>query len=341
MGFYKLQGKQHSAGTFGTYDDALAAAETAEEAARAAQPAVVPATGHTVATYMPVFIAGHYVRDTSRDTYGNHAKVVVRHIGGVALHDLTPAVIRTFARTLESSGMSMSTAQKVMSVAKLMCDMAVIDGLLPSNPCAGIRAGSKGHAEMRVLTRAEYDAIYAAMPGHYRLLLETLVSTGMRWGEAIAVKADAVIQIGKKWYVRVRRTYAEIRGVLHLRDFGKTPNAVRNVSIPEHLARRLLAACAASGDGFAFHAVRGGGLLRNTFWRVFKQALRDAGVQGVRVHDLRHTHATWLLADGVPLLDVRDRMGHGNISTTSLYLHLLPTGDDPALGAVERFGMAA
>jgi integrase len=55
-----------------------------------------------------------------------------------------------------------------------------------------------------------------------------------------------------------------------------------------------------------------------------------------RLHDLRHSHASWLLAGGADLEVVRERLGHGNIATTSKYLHTLPTADDTALTALER-----
>jgi integrase len=51
-------------------------------------------------------------------------------------------------------------------------------------------------------------------------------------------------------------------------------------------------------------------------------------------HDLRHGHATWLLADGVPLTTVRDRLGHSSIAVTSIYLHDLDEGG--VLGSLDR-----
>lgn len=55
-----------------------------------------------------------------------------------------------------------------------------------------------------------------------------------------------------------------------------------------------------------------------------------------RLHDLRHSHASWLLAGGADLEVVRERLGHGSISTTGKYLHTLPTADETALAALER-----
>jgi len=71
---------------------------------------------------------------------------------------------------------------------------------------------------------------------------------------------------------------------------------------------------------------------------IWKPALKTAGLGDlrVRVNDLRHAHASWLLAGGADLQVVRDRLGHGSISTTEKYLHTMPEADDTALNALSR-----
>ncbi|WP_220499427.1 MULTISPECIES: tyrosine-type recombinase/integrase [unclassified Microbispora] len=54
------------------------------------------------------------------------------------------------------------------------------------------------------------------------------------------------------------------------------------------------------------------------------------------MHDLRHAHASWLLAGGADLQVVKERLGHGSISTTEKYLHTLPDADETALDALAR-----
>jgi integrase len=102
------------------------------------------------------------------------------------------------------------------------------------------RAAKAASTEMRILTDAEYQAILGAINPHYRLLVRTLWATEMRWGEVLAIRPDAVYKRNGRWYVKVRRTMAQVGGRLTIRDFGKTKNAMREISIPVDLARDLI-----------------------------------------------------------------------------------------------------
>lgn len=81
-----------------------------------------------------------------------------------------------------------------------------------------------------------------------------------------------------------------------------------------------------------------GHLSRDRFTRVvWRRACAGAGIEGiVRMHDLRHAHASWLLAGGADLQVVKERLGHASIATTERYLHTLPDADDTALDALAR-----
>jgi site-specific recombinase XerD len=81
-----------------------------------------------------------------------------------------------------------------------------------------------------------------------------------------------------------------------------------------------------------------GHLSRNWFrTAVWLPALDAANLQiRVRMHDLRHAHASWLLAGGADLQVVRQRLGHGSLRTTERYLHTLPDADETALDALAK-----
>jgi site-specific recombinase XerD len=71
--------------------------------------------------------------------------------------------------------------------------------------------------------------------------------------------------------------------------------------------------------------------------QIWEPALANAGLGfHVRVHDLRHAHASWLLAGGADLQSVKDRMGHARLTTTEQYLHSLPHADAAAIAALDH-----
>jgi integrase len=70
--------------------------------------------------------------------------------------------------------------------------------------------------------------------------------------------------------------------------------------------------------------------------QVWGPARKACGLDSVRIHDLRHAHASWLLAGGADLQVVKERLGHASIATTERYLHSLPDADETALDALSR-----
>ena len=111
--------------------------------------------------------------------------------------------------------------------------------------------------------------------------------------------------------------------------------------LPENLVRQLAAWIDARGvgpDDLLFATREGTPISRNTFrTRVWLPAIKASGIDfDVRVHDLRHAHASWLLAGGSDLKSVMDRMGHAQITTTQRYLHTLPDTDAKNLDALNK-----
>jgi integrase len=87
-----------------------------------------------------------------------------------------------------------------------------------------------------------------------------------------------------------------------------------------------------------FTTAAGTPISRNTFrTRVWLPAVKASGVDfAVRMHDLRHAHVSWLVAEGSDLRSVMERMGHAQIQTTQKYLHALPEADRKNLNALAR-----
>jgi len=118
-------------------------------------------------------------------------------------------------------------------------------------------------------------------------------------------------------------------------------NEARTMELPADLVAQLTNAITArrlGADDLLFATREGTPISRNTFrTRIWLPAVRASGIGfNVRVHDLRHAHASWLLAGGSDLKSVMDRMGHAQITTTQKYLHSLPDADAKNLDALNR-----
>ena len=135
------------------------------------------------------------------------------------------------------------------------------------------------------LTRSQLDRMAAAITPRYRALVLAAALTGLRWGE-LAARTIALDHEAVDAFLGHRRLVGDSDYVF------TTPGGSQGP---------------------------GGPLARSNFWRVWNRAVTDAKLHtlwpehgGLHFHDLRHTHATWLLARRVPLIAVANRLGHAN-----------------------------
>lgn len=200
---------------------------------------------------------------------------------------------------------------------------AVEEGHRDDNPAFrlglpdGIQAEDR---EMRILTPEEYLTVEERIPEHYRTFVRTMYATGLRFSEAIAlrpsdwVNPNLMVRRALKWSPDNNRVF----GV------PKTKAGRRTVTVTDELWDDLDALKARGGE-FLFTAPRGGMILHRTFWsRVWVPAVSHLEPRP-RIHDLRHSHASILLARGIPIHVVSRRLGHSNIQVTvNTYGHLMP-----------------
>ena len=199
----------------------------------------------------------------------------------------------------------------------------------------------------RIITPDQFERLLAAVPDRYRTLVLTAIESGMRWGELAALRPRHLdLAAGM---VRVEETIVEVskkdsptgqRMIVKPYPKDNEPRTLRiSTALTETLDQRIRD-LGLTEDDLLFGSTRAGGqtpMSRNTFrTRAWVPATRQAGLEGIRVHDLRHAHASWLLAGGADLKTVMDRLGHTQIQTTQKYLHTLPDADDKALAAFQR-----
>jgi integrase len=337
-GLYRdASGAQKSAGSFGTETEASKAADYAEALANPPESIEAhPAQKRgkiTVAAYGPKWLDGLLVEPNTRLAYGLSLKHIIHCIGSLTVADVDGDDIRKVIRHMEKLGLADNTIRHALVVTDLMFASAV-PKLRDDNPCDDIKVKVRDQRDMLFATREQARAIEDAIQPRHKLLVRALFGTGCRWGELIAVRGTDVEQRGTGFVLKIRRTIGETSGVgLYLRNYGKSVRAKRDITIPEALARDLMA----YGDTLCFANIKGGWLRRSDFRQhAWKPAVKAAGIPGLRVHDTRHSHASWLANDPrVPLANVRDRLGHSSIAVTSRYVHVMP-GDDPCLTALQE-----
>jgi integrase len=239
-------------------------------------------------------------------------------------------VLRLIAEA-EQTGCSAGSTRKALVVLGGVLGYATRRGMLAANPVARLERGERPQPERREMRILDQDGIArlldAAAPT-YRPLLATAVFTGLRLGELLGLTwADLDLDMG---LVRVRKQLD--RSGERVRP--KTPFAAREVELMPALVRvlrthreRRFALGHASAEDFVFGTVRGTPFhYRNVVRRGLDAALDQAGLAAtprLRFHDLRHTFASLLIAEGVGVVFVSRKLGHASVKTTlDVYAHL-------------------
>jgi integrase len=217
------------------------------------------------------------------------------------------------------------TVAKCVNVLSLILAAAVRARLLAVNPCHGLmlpRARQTGDVA-RVITRDEFvGKLLPAIPLAYRPLVCVAAGCGLRWGECVGLAWSAV-DIGAA-ELHVRQVAVELPGRVELRPYPKTRAGRRTVPMPAFTVDALCRVPGErSGSALVLATRAGTPLRRSNFRRVWLSAVERSGLPtGLRVHDLRHSYATWLVSDGVPVNVVSRLLGHEQISTTlNRYTH--------------------
>lgn len=234
------------------------------------------------------------------------------------------------------------TKRYVAAVLHAACAQAVKEGILPRNPCDAVTLPRQERREMQALSPEQAASfIEAAKADGQGPLLTIAILTGLREGELFGLKwSDADLDAGMLRVVRGLQWVARKKGDKNLPQWrwteGKTARSRRNVTLPAITALRKqkaqqaqdrLRAGSAWTDLDLVFASELGTPLRpsNIARRHLAPVLAAAGCPPIRFHDLRHSHATLLLAAGENVKVVSERLGHASVVLTmDTYQHVLP-----------------
>jgi len=251
-------------------------------------------------------------------TYERYEQFVGLHLtpgslGHVQVSRLSPQAIEAFYRELHGK-VSPTTARHIAVLLRESLQAAVRWGIILQNPCDRTEEPKATHWAPTLWSAEQAMHFMEVARGtKHWLLYAVLLTTGLRLGEALAL------------------TWADVdfaRGLLLVRQ-GKTPNARRAIRLPDALVSELRNV---RGVGLIFRTKTGGPLdpptVRNDH---FYPLLEKLELPRIRLHDLRHLHATLLLAQGIDIATVSARLGHSSKAfTLSVYTHAMAAGQEQA-----------
>jgi integrase len=266
----------------------------------------------------------------------NHA---LPHLGNMQMSAIRPSDLRSLTANLTGAGKAPSTVKATYLTISQVFSQAVIDGIIAKTPCVGVKLPNERHRdEMHFLTASQVNDLADAIDDRYRALIYTAAYAGLRAGELVALRVSSCNLLAGS--LSITGAASEVRGELVL---GPTKTGRKRVVAIPHFLSQMLGEHVGrypSNDGFVFTAREGGPIRHRNFYRrhfrpavakAIEQAIQDdrkdeAIPETLRFHDLRHTCAALLIANGRHMEEVKDHLGHGSIRVTSdSYSHLFPS----------------
>lgn len=232
-------------------------------------------------------------------------------LGHIPLNEVTTTQIQQLVTQLRSMQLSARTTQYTIAVLSRALNYAIAIDLIGRNPCRMVRTPRVIKHKVKPLTVEQANALLAAADAHQLgLLFRLALSLGLRRGELLAL------------------TWENIdleRGVLTVQE-AKTQAGNRTIPLPQVLVEKLRQhqeTCHQSRQNLVFTTRNGTPIQARNLVRTYKSLLRQAGIPDRRFHDLRHSCATFLIAQGVNLHAVKYILGHSTIRVTSdIYGHM-------------------
>ena len=256
--------------------------------------------------------------------------------GSTRIKDITPAMVRRWQNKLmdDKADYSQTYLKTINTQLSAIMNYAVRFYGLSKNPVTLCGPFGKGKAdEMLFWTREEFGRFIAEVKKPAaRLAFEVLFWTGMREGELLALTLNDVDFINSK--ISITKSLGKIKGEWVINP-PKTPKSNRTISVP----RFLLALIKDYADRLYEYdpSDRLFYFSKYLLGDEIKARSEAAGVKTIRVHDLRHSHSSFLINMNVPILLISHRLGHENIETTlRTYSHLYPEKQQEMINQMEQ-----
>jgi integrase len=318
----------------------------------------------TVSSFLEQWLRDYAKTNTSPRTYERYAEIVrlhlIPHLGNIVLSQLKPQHLQAYytkeltsGRINGKGGLSPQTVKHHHRVLSEALHHAVKWGLTIRNVCDAVDAPRPEQREMttiqtedisRLLNEAQKLEKSSGVP--YHTIFYTALHTGMRRGELLALRwididlDMATISVNRSLQAledgtkiirepktqKSRRTIAMTPSLaLHLQDYKSSMSAIR-----------LLEEKPIHQDNLIFSHIDGTPYHPDTITSAFMKVAKRAGLK-LRLHDLRHTHATLMLKSGVHPKIVSERLGHSTVAfTLDTYTHVVPGLQEAAAKAFDN-----
>ncbi len=264
-------------------------------------------------------------------------------LGTTPLDKLRKTHIDGLIVTLRKRELSDSTVRQVYTVLRAILEDARLDGLIARNPAVLVKRPGVRRREAKHLTAADVAALLKAAEGlRYRPVLALIAATGLRRGEALALRWEHVNM--KDGTLRVAATLSRVGAALVISE-PKSPRSRRTVPLSPvvvallkaqrvaQAAEQLRAVNQWTDTGLVSTTEFGTPVEPRNILRTIELAAGKAGLENVGVHTLRHSAAVAWLESGVHIKAVADLLGHSSIAITGdIYGH---TSDATTRAAVD------
>lgn len=286
-------------------------------------------------------------------TYASYEGVARLHIapelGRITLDKLSiEHVAGLIARKQATSGLSTRSVHYVLLILRNALNKAMRWGLVARNVATLVDGPRVEHKDVRVLSPVETKRLLEAARGDpLEGLLVLSVSTGVRLGEALGLQWSNVDLDRRQ--LRIDKSLHRVTGQGQVLAETKTRRSRRTIALPvmtadvlrrqrsQQINQRRAAGREWYNGDFVFTASSGRPLDSRNVGRMFRRVLRKARLPRMRFHDLRHSCASLLLAQGIAPRVVMETLGHSRISVTmDTYTHVMPTLLRDAADAMDR-----
>ncbi len=267
--------------------------------------------------------------DNSLMSYRNDLKRYAQFIearGAAGLNEVSRAEVRAYFRWLFDTGLKQSSIARNFSAVRNLHRFLVFRRMSESDPTANLERPRPSKKLPVVLNKEEVERLIRTpdtssdLGIRDRAIIETLYATGVRVSELVNLKKRDLIR--SENIIRVFGKGSKER-IVPIGDIALEWIGRYDVSVRSKLQRRQAPANRQGTGDFLFVNARGGRLSRISVWRMLQKYARAANItKQIHPHTLRHTFATHLLEGGADIRAVQEMLGHSDIGTTQIYLHL-------------------